>query len=205
MKSKKLFFAGLVVFLMAGSTVNAQLRFGVRGEVGINKPSLNKELYSVENMNGFKLGPTLEFMLPVMDLGIDASLLYSNEKMKVKDFKADKSLLEVSSHYMDVPVNLKYKMGLISPLKVFLSAGPYAQFKVAGDDLKLDVIKEKVDEKKFQAGVNLGIGAQVINKIQLGFNYRLKLTDDYSVKEPTWKDLLNKNKGFWSLTAALYF
>ena len=205
MKTRKLFFAGLLAFLMTGSTISAQPRFGVKAEVGINKPSLSKEVYSVENMNTFKIGPTVEFMLPVMDFGIDASLLYSNEKMKVKDFKADKSLTEVSSHYIDVPVNLKYKMGIISPLKVYLAAGPYAQFKVAGDEFKLDVITDKVEEKKFQAGINLGLGADVINRVQVGFNYRLKLTDDYSVNEPTWKDLLNDNKGFWSLTATLYF
>lgn len=206
MKLKNVLFSSLfLVMIMAGTTASAQLKFGIRGEVGINKPTLNKELYSVENMNAFKIGPTIEFMLPVMDLGLDASLLYSNEKMKVKDFKADKSLLEVSSHYMDIPVNLKYKMGIISPVKVFFAAGPYVQFKVGGDDFKLDIIKDKVDEKKFQAGINLGLGAEVINRIQLGFNYRIKLTDDYSVNEPTWKDLLNDNKGFWSLTAAVYF
>ena len=194
MKTRKLFFAGLLAFLMTGSTISAQPRFGVKAEVGINKPSLSKEVYSVENMNTFKIGPTVEFMLPVMDFGIDASLLYSNEKMKVKDFKADKSLTEVSSHYIDVPVNLKYKMGIISPLKVYLAAGPYAQFKVAGDEFKLDVITDKVEEKKFQAWINLGLGADVINRVQVGFNYRLKLTDDYSVNEPTWKDLLNDKK-----------
>ncbi len=205
MKSKKLWMIGFLAFLMTGGTVSAQVRLGIRGEVGINKPSLTKDVYSVENMNDFKVGPSVEFMLPVMDLGIDASLLYSNEKMKVKDFKADKSLTEVSSHHIDVPVNLKYKIGLISPLKVYLAAGPYAQFKIAGDEFKLDVITDKVEEKKFQAGINLGLGAEVINRVQVGFNYRIKLTDDYSVNEPAWKDLLNDNKGFWSLTAAVYF
>ncbi len=208
MKTKKLFLSAFIIMLMVGGTANAQLKFGVRGEVGINKPSFTKEVYSVENMNAFKLGPTVEFMLPVVGLGVDGSLLYSNEKMNVKtvsDQGAETLIQDVQSHYIDVPVNLKYKIGIVGPVKAFLAAGPYAQFKVGGDEFNYGDIKDKVEDKKFQAGVNLGLGAEVINRVQLGFNYRMKLTDDYSVNEPTWKDLLNKNKGFWSLTAAVYF
>lgn len=206
MKLKNVLFSSLfVVMIMAGTTANAQLKFGIRGEVGINKPTLDKTLYSVENMNAFKIGPTLEFMLPIMDLGLDASLLYSNEKMKVKDFKLDKVLDEVASHYLDVPANLKYKIGIVSPVKVFLAAGPYIQFKVGGDDFKYEAIKKQAEDKKFQAGINLGLGAEIINKIQVGFGYRIKLTDDYSANEPELKDVLNNKSGIWSLTAAVYF
>ena len=198
----------MVAFLSMASTVNAQLRFGFKGEVGINKPSFTKEVYSVENMNAFKIGPSVEFTVPVAGLGVEGSLLYSNEKMNVKNVEKNgvgSVIEEISSHYIDVPVNLKYKMGIISPLKVYLTAGPYAQFKVSGDEFTYEALKGKVDDKKFQAGVNVGIGAEVINRVQLGFNYRLKLTDDYSTNEPKLKDVLNENKGFWSIAAAVYF
>lgn len=198
----------MVAFLSMASTVNAQLRFGFKGEVGINKPSFTKEVYSVENMNAFKIGPSVEFTVPVAGLGVEGSLLYSNEKMNVKNVEKNgvgSVIEEISSHYIDVPVNLKYKMGIISPLKVYLAAGPYAQFKVGGDEFTYEALKGKVDDKKFQAGVNVGIGAEVINRVQLGFNYRLKLTDDYSTNEPKLKDVLNENKGFWSIAAAVYF
>ena len=35
----------------------AQLKLGLKGEVGINTPSFSSELYKVENMNVFKVGP----------------------------------------------------------------------------------------------------------------------------------------------------
>lgn len=209
MKTKKLFLSSLIVFLMIGTAANAQLRFGLRGEVGVNKPSLKKELFSVENMNAFKIGPTMEFMLPFVGFGFDGSLLYSNEKMNVNEVNtngAESLIKEVSSHYIDVPVNLKYKIGIISPLKVYLAAGPYAQLKVAGDEFeKIDDVIDNIEDKKFQAGLNFGFGADVINRIQVGFNYRLKLTDNYSTNKPEWTDLLNDNKGFWSVTASVYF
>lgn len=205
MKSGKLFVTGLFVFLMMGSTVSAQLRFGLRGEVGINKPSFTKNLYSVENMNDFKVGPTIEFMLPVVDFGIEGSVLYSNKKMNVKKVSDKTTVEDISSHSIDIPVNLKYKIGLISPVKVFLAAGPYANFWLSGDDFKDAAFMNKVEAKKFEAGINLGAGLEVIRRVAVGFNYRMKLTDDYSVDEPDFKDVFNQKAGFWSVTAALYF
>jgi hypothetical protein len=203
MKTNKLFFAVLILLLTAGSSVNAQFRFGLRGEMGVNKPSLTKEVFSVENMNAFKVGPTAEFMIPLIGIGVEGSLLYSNEKMNVNK---DATLIrKISSHYLDVPVNLKYKIG-IAPLKLYVAAGPYAQFKIAGDGAdKLKDVFEGIADKKMQAGLNFGIGADIIKRIQIGFNYRLKLTDDYSADKAEWGDLLNDNKGFWSVTAGVYF
>ncbi len=209
MNSKKLFSGALMIaFLTIVSTANAQLRLGLKGEVGINKPLFTKDLYSVENMNAFKVGPSVEFMFSEQNLGIETSLLYSNEKMTVKNVESNgitNVLDKVSSHYVDIPVNLKYKIAIISPLKIYLAAGPYAQLKVAGDEFTYDAFKNQVKNEKFQAGVNLGAGAELLSKIQVGFNYRMRLTDDYSSTQPQWEDILNENKGFWSLSAALYF
>lgn len=210
MKQTKFSVILLAVALMLGVSfsANAQLKFGIRGEVGVNEPSLKKDDYKVENMNAFKIGPTVEFMIPLAGFGLDGSLLYSNEKMKVKnidDGGTDNLLKEISSHYIDVPVNLKYKIGVIAPLKIYLAAGPYAQIKVGGDDFKIDDISTQVEDKNFQAGMNFGFGVDLIHRVQVGFNYRKKMTDNYSVDEPEWKDLLNDNKGFWSMTASVYF
>ncbi|MDO5522560.1 MAG: porin family protein [Bacteroidia bacterium] len=211
MKSKKLFITGFLIFLIIGSiesTASAQLRFGIRGEVGINKPTFTEDIYSVENMNNFKVGPTLEFMLPIVDFGIEASALYSNEKMNIKTINEEgiRSMVEdISNHYIDVPLNLKYKIGLISPVKVFLAAGPYANFRLAGDEFKYASFRDKVEAKKFAAGINLGVGAEVIDRVALGLNYRMKLTDDYSVDEPELDDIFNQKSGFWSITAAVFF
>lgn len=205
MKSKKLWITGLMAFLMMGGTASAQVRFGIRGEVGINKPSFTKNLYSVENMNDFKVGPTVEFMFPVIDFGIEGSILYSNGKMNVKYEKIKTVVEDISSHSIDIPVNLKYKIGLISPVKIFLATGPYANFRLEGNDFKYKTFMNKVKAKKFQAGVNLGAGLEVINHVAVGFNYRMKLTDDYAVSEPVFEDIFNQKDGFWSITATLLF
>lgn len=191
---------------MIGSSASAQFRLGIRGELGVNKLSANyKEMFSTENMNGFKVGPAFEFMLPVANFGIEGAILYSNDKMKVKDFSSSNLFDDITSHYLDVPVNLKYKVGLISPIKVFIAAGPYVNFLLAGDEFTYTDIKDKVKAKTFQAGLNVGIGTEILNKVQLGANYRLKLTDDYSVTQPDYSDAFNNRDGLWSITAAFFF
>ncbi|HHT22127.1 MAG TPA: PorT family protein [Bacteroidales bacterium] len=205
MKSKtRILLVAIVALSMISMPSFAQLKLGLKGEVGLNKPTFSSEAFKVENMNVFKVGPSLE-AISETGLGLDISVLYSNEKMEVKDFKTDNSLFEVESHYLDVPLNLKFKIAIASPLKVYLATGPYAQFRVAGDKFNWDEISSTIEEKKFQAGVNVGLGAEIINSVQLGVNYRLKLTDDYSFSDPKWEDLFNENKGFWSISATIYF
>lgn len=208
MKTSKLFLSSLILFMMIGSAANAQLRFGLRGEVGLNKPSFSEDVVKVENLNSFKIGPTAEFMFPIVNLGIEGSLLYSNDKMNVQGVSEEgvqSAVQKVSNHYLEVPVNLKYKIGFILPIKAYLAGGPYARFLVASDDFTWETIKGKVEAKNFEAGINLGAGAEVFSRLAVGVNYGIRMTDNYSVDEPKWTDAFNGKKGTWSLTAAVYF
>ncbi|HBK32805.1 porin family protein [Limibacterium fermenti] len=206
MKTKTVFFSTLIAFFLMGATANAQLRFGLRGEVGLNTPSFTKEALEVENLNGFKLGPTAEFTLPLVNLGIEGSLLYSNDRMNVKEVTQgiEKVVQKVSNHYLDVPVNVKYKFGLLLPVKIFVAGGPYARFLVSSDDFTYEALKGQVETKSFEAGINVGLGAEVLNRLAVGINYGIKMTDNYSVDKPEWTDAFNGKKGTWSLTAAVY-
>ena len=53
----------------------------------------------------------------------------------------------------------------------------------------------------FSAGLFFGAGVEVISHLQVGINYGLGLTDNYSAEK---YDLNAKNRG-WSVTAAILF
>lgn len=208
MKTRTLFLTTLGAFLLMGTVANAQLRFGLRGEVGLNTPSFSEDIIKVENLNSFKLGPTVEFMLPLVNLGVEGAILYGNDRMNVKEISengAESIVQKVSNHYLDVPVNLKYKIGFILPVKAYLAGGPYARFLVSGDEFTYANIKDKVETKSFEAGINLGLGAEVFNRLAVGINYGIRMTDNYAVDEPKWTNVFNGKKGTWSLIAAVYF
>lgn len=204
-KNRLLVITIIVAFSTIATKGYSQVRFGLRGEVGLNKVSFSEPgILDGENLNSFKLGPTVEVMLPVIDFGVEGAILYSNSKMDVDYLKGSSTPIEVTNHYIDVPVNLKYKFGLISPLKIYAAAGPYARIHVGGDDVEFEDVTDDVKAKSFAAGINLGLGLELFKRLAVGVNYEIPLTDNYSVNKPEWKDAFNNNDGFWSIQASVY-
>ena len=203
-KNRLLVIALIIAFSTIATTGYSQVRFGLRGEVGLNKATFSKKAIEVENLNTFKIGPTVEIMFPVMDFGVEASILYNNNKMDVAYLEDSSTPIEVTNHYIDIPVNLKYKFGLISPVKIYAAAGPYAKIHVGGDDIKFADVTDDIKAKTFEAGVNLGLGVELFKRLAVGVNYGIQLTDDYSTNQPKWSDALNNKDGLWSIQATVY-
>ena len=207
MKKNRLLLVAIIVAFSTITTAGySQIRLGLRGEVGLNKASFSKDAIEVENLNSFKLGPTVEVMLPMMDFGVEASLLYNNDRMNVAHLSAGEARDEISitNHYIDIPVNLKYKFGLILPIKIYAAAGPYARVHVGGDDIKFSDVTDDIKAKAFEAGINLGLGVEIIKRLAVGVNYGMQLTDNYSADKPVWSDALNNKKNTWSIQATVY-
>lgn len=194
--------AGLVlVVLMALVAIPAQsqIRFGIKGGVNISSVHFSSDVLKADNVTGFQIGPMLETTLPLLGVGLDAAVLYSQKGM---DFKSGVSTTSIKTDYIDIPVNLKWKFGL-PIIKGYLAAGPYVGFRVGGDkfwEIPGSVV-DQVKAKNFSAGLNFGAGVELIKHLQVGFNYGLGLTDNYSADKV---DLNGKNRG-WSITAAILF
>lgn len=189
----------VLIALMALVAIPAksQIKFGIKGGVNISSVHFSKEVVSSDNVTGFNIGPMLEVMTPVMGIGFDAAILYSQKGVGVKGNNKD-----IKNDYIDVPVNLKWKFGL-PIIKGFLTAGPYVGFRVGGNKI-WDIpgaVGNQLEAKSFNAGLNFGAGIELIKHLQVGFNYGLGLTDDYSASKI---DLNGKNRG-WSITAAVLF
>lgn len=189
-----------ILALMALVTVpaKAQLRFGVKGGVNISSVHFNSDILKADNVTGFQIGPMIETTIPLVGVGLDAAILYSQKGMGVGPE-------EIKTDYLDVPVNLKWKFGL-PIVKGYFAAGPYVGFRVGGDKI-WDVIGEQIEAKSFSAGLNFGAGVELLSHLQVGFNYGLGLTDNYSSKALSGvsnEKTTGKNRG-WAITAAILF
>ena len=153
----------LAVMVLIAVPAKSQIKFGIKGGLNISSVHFNKDLVGKDNVTGFNIGPMVEVMAPIMGVGFDAAILYSQKGIGVKSEK------DIKNDYIDVPVNLKWKFGL-PIIKGYLAAGPY-------------------------------VGVELIKHLQVGFNYALGLTDDYSASK---LELNGKNRG-WSITAAILF
>jgi hypothetical protein len=175
MNMKKVFSVLMVaVALMMAAPAQAQLiKFGVKG--GLNMTKLDAEGLKSDNSTGFFIGPMAEFTLPIVGLGIDGAVMFSQ---RGKD--------EFKQQGLEIPVNLKFSFGLGSMLGAYLAAGPdfFYNFK----DLKV----EGGEAKKAQVALNLGAGVKLLRKLQVGLNYQIPMGNSFElgnvdVKNKTWQ------------------
>lgn len=196
-----LVFAALL-FLGIGQ-VSAQVRLGVKGGLNIASVHFSTDVLQSDNVTGFQIGPMIEGSLPLVGLGFDAAILYAQKGLETKTVSGEKTSLK--NDYIDVPVNLKWKLGL-PVMKVYLAAGPYVGFRVGGNkiwELPGSMV-DQVKTKSFSAGLNFGAGVELISHLQVGLNYGLGLTNNYSMESLSLTKSDGKNRG-WSVTAAILF
>ncbi len=213
MKTNRIIKINIVLILVTMLSVPAfsQVKFGVKGSVGLNNPDFNTpdETFNVDNMTTYSIGPSIEAMfLPLAggSFGIEAALLYNDNRMTISRLSGDGEAEEVSNRYLNLPVNAKLKLGLGAlPLKLFAAAGPWAGYLISGEEIDLEGIADDIKAKEFQAGANIGAGIELFNMIQVGLNYSIKLTDNYANDIPNWSDPLNGKNESWTITGTVYF
>lgn len=198
---KKIFNVVMVaVALMMVIPVQAQLiKFGVKG--GLNMSKIDwKGGYegNKDNTTGFFIGPMAEITLPVVGLGFDGALMYSQRGKG-----------EVKEQGLEIPVNLKYTIGFGSFAGIYLAAGPDFFFNFKDINLE-DIISingkpttpETINSKKSQVALNLGAGLKLLKKLQVGITYQIPMGDSF--------ELENLGKGVgktktWQVSAAYIF
>lgn len=212
MKTKRMIRGSVILLLLAlwSTPTFSQIKFGVKADVGLKNSPVDSEALKVENMTSYSIGPSAEVILPLapVNLGVELSLLYNDNRMSVANLSKNKNgeKIEVSNRYLNLPVNVKAKLGLGGlPLKLYGPAGPYIGYLISGDKIDFQGMSDDIKAKSFQAGANVGAGLEILGMVQVGLNYSVKLTDNYSVDEPEWRNPLNDKSGSWSITASLYF
>ena len=77
---KKIFGALMIAICIAmAMPAQAQIHFGVKGGLNLSKASFSNvsENFKKDNFTGFFIGPMAEFNIPIVGLGVDASLLFA--------------------------------------------------------------------------------------------------------------------------------
>ena len=197
---KKIFtLVTLVVALFAANTANAQLKFGLKGGLNITNMSFDSGVVDPSNQEGFFVGPTVKFSIPVVGLGFDLAALYDQRDAKIDD-------TTVSQRSINIPLNLRYNIGLGDLASVYLAAGPQFGFNVGSKNIG---IVDEVSNFKFKdsnLSVNLGAGVNLISHLEIGFCYNIACgkTGEFEVLKGVTDAVKAKNNS-WQISAAYYF
>ena len=211
MKSLKSILVAVALMLAAGGA-QAQIKLGIKGGLNVTSMSLNKEVFDADNQTGFFIGPTVKFTLPVVGLGVDASALYDQREAKVTGTVGNEQLTveerTMRTKSINIPINLRYGVGLGSLASVYAFAGPQFGFNVGDKEQSL------VDGKTWRLSssafsVNVGAGLMLVNHLQLSANYNIACgkTGDVTFGD-TVSNVFGSKKGranAWQIGLAYYF
>ena len=189
----------------------AQFNFGV--QAGLNLTNISDFSLTaagvenaIESRAGFFVGPTVKFTLPIVGLGIDASALYDQREAKTNGET-------LKSQSIQIPINVRYGIGLGSMAEIFAFAGPQFGFNIGDKDKTWGDVKNTAAKwtlKSSNVSANVGIGATILSKLQLKVNYNIALgkTGEVDIKEgadAAWKTITGAKVNAWQVSAAYYF
>lgn len=183
--------------------------FGVKGGFELTEMNFNSNDLQESNRAGFYVGPVVKFKLPVVGLGIDASLLYSK-----RDLKVDGNYIDQQS--LLLPANLRYGVGLGSVMSIFASAGPQLSFNI-GDDI-FHWKDDELDNHQYSLqntmiSFNFGLGLNFGGHLEAGIYYNVPMgkTADFTWEE-VGTDLVRTDwsrektrTNAWHVAVAYYF
>ncbi len=169
---KKIFATAVLAMTVFFTTaVQAQVKFGLKGGLNVTSMSLSSDVLDASNRAGFFIGPTVKFTLPIVGLGIDASALYDQREAKVKVEELESNTLKTQS--INIPINLRYDIGLGSTASVFIFAGPQFGFNVGSKTQELYQGIADWTLKSSNFSVNVGLGVMLLKHLQLSANYNI--------------------------------
>lgn len=173
MKKLKMLFLALVACCCV-LPVNAQLKFGVEG--GLNASKVSVDQLNAKNRTGWFIGPKVQFTAPIIGLGLDAALLYSQKYLEIST--EDNSLVEgtikQNMPYLEIPINLRYNIGFSSLIGAYIATGPQYSWYLGGKSLTLnDISYGSLETSSFSW--NVGVGINALSHLQLGVTYNIAL------------------------------
>lgn len=204
---KKLFTSVLLAAaMMLAMPSEAQVKFGLKGGVNVTNMSFSSSDLDASNRTGFFIGPTVKFTLPIVGLGIDASALYDQREAKAKDEDGTYGST-LKQQAINIPINLRYGVGLGSLANLFLFAGPQFGFNVGDKNQKItDGETWKLRSSNFS--INVGAGFTVLSHLQISANYNIACGKTGEYRDVSDATNVFKRRGranAWQIAAAYYF
>lgn len=171
---KKVFVLSALLFaVVAVLPMQAQVRFGVVGGMNVSKVSFDQKVFNSDNRFGWFLGPKLYVKVPALGLGLDAAVEFNTRRLNTSVSDDSNNTVSDDSKTLqtiEIPINVRYSVGLASVASVYVATGPQFGFNVGhkrlGDYAKL---------KDSNITWNVGVGARLVNHLEVGVGYNIAL------------------------------
>lgn len=187
------------------ASAGGPLRFGVKAGVNVNEMKFNESAFDASNRSGFTGGVTLQFVAPILNIGVDASVMYTHRQNRIY-FTEDGETEGITSNsdYIEIPVNFRWNISVPLISKVvtpYLFTGPDFSFLMSNKN-----VKNAWNNRTFDLGWNFGLGLRFVDHLEIGASYGLGITNSASADNALYgKNLADGKNRFWTITAAWLF
>lgn len=184
---KKLILSLAIAAIAAGSAM-AQVSVGAGYLNQTSKSSLSENSSSKGSSDGFYVGAA--FSCPIIaglsvDPGVYYGFLTSSTDVNIAGFELANG--KTQSHYLMIPIDLRYSFHALDFLDVFALAGPRFNVGLASTTTVSalgDAVEQKVDNygensslQRFDFGLGVGIGFDLFQMVRIKVGYDWGLLD----------------------------
>ena len=192
----------LMAAMLVAIPAKAGVNFGIKGGYNITNFSLSNLSDNVakDNQQGFFIGPSLKIGIPVLPIGFEVAALYDQ-----RDAKADGTTISQKS--INIPVNVRYELGLGDMAGIYFAVGPQFGFNIGDKTFSFKNVSNDYKLKDSNLSLNLGAGVRLIKHVEIGFNYNIALgkTGEFEVMDDLTNVVGNGKANAWQISAAYYF
>ncbi len=198
---KKLYITLLVLLTLCTTAKANPFSFGVTAGMNISKGETSSSVkyagWSPDTENGWFAGFQLKASLPVVGLGLDASLVYSQETISVPGESSNTGgTLATDTEklkYLALPLHLRYDLSIPGANWVvvpFIFTGPQAGLTLSKIDKSY---QDKITTKDIVWRYDLGGGFILFKHLQAAYSYSFPLSKTYEGKFSDKKDQFDED------------
>ena len=113
----------LMAAMLVAIPAKAGINFGIKGGYNITNFSFSEDVIAKDNQQGFFIGPSLKIGIPVLPIGFEIAALYDQRDAKLEGEK-------ISQKSINIPINVRYELGLGDMAGIYVAAGPQFGFNI---------------------------------------------------------------------------
>lgn len=174
---KRILSLSLVLLMALGFATNAAAQsfdWGITAGLNLTKLKIKGDKgdfannLKTDNQAGWFVGPKIAFNT-VIGLGVDASAQYSLRNLEIGG-ETEKY------HTIEIPINVRYNIGLGKKLGVYVATGP--QFGFALGNMSWDNFATGTNFSKSNLNTtwNIGAGLRLLNHLEIGVGYNFAMS-----------------------------
>lgn len=190
----------VVAIFASALPAEAQFKFGLKAGVAVNGIHFSNEMFNSDNCAGFTGGAMVEFTVPAIGLGLDASVMYVRRN---SEWLENNNIIKDNRDYIDIPINIKWKINIPlinSIVRPYLATGPSFSFLTSRK-----AIENVFKNSGFDTAWNFGAGVELFKKVQIGASYGIGMTSALKAAKITGSGYVEGRNDYWTITAAYLF